>query len=162
MKDKFTQLDLGKDTIIDVGKVYARLIECGIEFNQEQDVNLTNEKYRDLRDEFNDILLGLDPRYTGEKEYKFSSYLKKTTAENARKNLEKMAGNIIYLSGHRLYSKYETNITLLENNIEKLYSEVLSVYIKNPYEKLKEKIVQNYSKLAGEEKDLLKKMNEEM
>lgn len=162
MKDKFIQLNLGKDTIIDVGKVYARLIECGIEYNQEQDINLKNEKYRDLMDEFNDILLGLDPKYTGEKEYKFSSYLINTTAENARKNLKKMAGNIIYLSGHRLYSKYETNITLLENNIEKLYSEILGVYIKNPYEKLKEKIVQNYSKLAVEEKDLLKKMKEEV
>lgn len=157
----FTQLNLGNETIIDVGEVYARLIEFGIQYNQEQDKDFIKEKYEDLKGEFNEIMFGIDPRYTGEEECKFSSYLKNTTAENARKNLEKMEGNIIYLSNQNLYSKYEEDIEALEDEIDKLYSEVLRLYVKNPHEKLKDEIVQKYRELATEEKNLLKKMKEE-
>lgn len=154
-KEKIMTLKIEKDKSINIGEFYAGIIECGIEYKKEQEEDLIKENYDELMNIFDNIMLGIDSRYSGEKEYKFSSYLKNTTVQNVKKNLEKMEGNIVYMMTQKLQKDYKKEIEDLEEKIRKLYSKVAKIYTRNPNEKLKDELIRNYCNLAAETKRFL-------
>ena len=161
-KENMTRLNLEKEFSIDIAEVYSGLIDCGIAYELGREKSLIKENYKELMKKFINVLDGRDSVYIGNKEYKYSSYLKNTTAENTIKNLEKMVGNIVYMESHEVYREYEDDIEDLKDNISKLYSKVAEVCARNPYERLKEGLIKDYRELAVDEKRLLNKMKEEI
>lgn len=138
------------------------MIDCGIAYELGKEKSLIKENYNELMKKFTNVLDGRDSEYMGNKEYKYSSYLKNTTAENTIKNIAKMAGNIVYMESQEVYREYENDIEDLKDNISNLYSKVAEVCARNPYERLKEELIKDYRGLAVDEKRLLNKMKEEI
>ena len=100
--------------------------------------------------------------YNGNEKQRFSSYLKNITAENAKLNLEKMAGNILYLRIGNFLVWKENKINELQEKIQELYLKVIEVYVNDKSRELNQEIIQTYRKLAVEEKDLLDQINDEV
>ena len=98
----------------------------------------------------------------GNEKQRFSSYLKNITAENAKLNLEKMAGNILYLRKGNFLVWKENKINELQEKIQELYLKVIEVYVNDKSRELNQEIIQTYRKLAVEEKDLLDQINDEV
>lgn len=161
-KENMTRLNLGKEFSIDIAGIYSGLIDCGIAYELGKEKSLIKENYNELMKKFTNVLDGRDSEYMGNKEYKYSSYLKNTTAENTIKNIAKMAGNIVYMESQEVYREYENDIEDLKDNISNLYSKVAEVCARNPYERLKEELIKDYRGLAVDEKRLLNKMKEEI
>lgn len=157
-KEQFTELKLSDNITINIGAIYASLIECGKDNLQRKE----KEEFEKLKNMFNNIFEEKSDVYNGNEKQRFSSYLKNITAENAKLNLEKMAGNILYLRKGNFLVWKENKINELQEKIQELYLKVIEVYVNDKSRELNQEIIQTYRKLAVEEKDLLDQINDEV
>lgn len=134
------------------------MIECGKDNLQRKE----KEEFEKLKNMFNNIFEEKSDVYNGNEKQRFSSYLKNITAENAKLNLEKMAGNILYLRKGNFLVWKENKINELQEKIQELYLKVIEVYVNDKSRELNQEIIQTYRKLAVEEKDLLDQINDEV
>ena len=134
------------------------MIECGKDNLQRKE----KEEFEKLKNMFNNIFEEKSDVYNGNEKQRFSSYLKNITAENAKLNLEKMAGNILYLRKGNFLVWKENKINELQEKIQELYLKVIEVYVNDKSRELNLEIIQTYRKLAVEEKDLLDQINDEV
>lgn len=164
-KENFFELRLAENKVINIGKLYADLVECGIVYVKEQlqvemdmEEEELNDAFQNQLDEFEDILSGEHYLYDRFKRQKFSSYLKNITSKNVIANLEKMASNIAYLRMQSESYNYGNRISELENKLRDIYVKVARIYVENETEKLDKGIIQTYRELAAEENDLLNRI----
>ena len=134
------------------------MIECGKDNLQRKE----KEEFEKLKNMFNNIDEEKSDVYNGNEKQRFSSYLKNITAENAKLNLEKMAGNILYLRKGNFLVWKENKINEMQEKIQELYLNVIEVYVNDKSRELNQEIIQTYRKLAVEEKDLLDQINDEV
>ncbi|MFR8133522.1 MAG: hypothetical protein ACLU7X_06655 [Anaerostipes hadrus] len=164
-KEEFCELRLAENKMVNVGELYADLVECGI-FKEEEELRIEmgmqegelNNAFRNQIDNFEAILSGDFYLYDRFQRQKFSSYLKNITSKNVITNLEKMASNVAYLRTKPESYDIGNRINELENKLRDAYIKVARIYVEDETEKLDKEIIQTYRELAAEENDLLNRI----
>ena len=164
-KEEFCELRLAENKMVNVGELYADLVECEI-CKEEEELQIEmgmqegelNNVFRNQIDNFEAIISGDSYLYDRSQRQKFSSYLKNITSKNVITNLEKMASNIAYLKTKPESYDIGNRINELENKLRDTYIKVARIYVEDETEKLDKGIIQTYRELAAEENDLLNRI----
>lgn len=134
---------------VDICEIYARLIEKKsqeIEGGQKQNVF---DKGNELVQQFRDKITVESTTYIN-KIKRVSTYLKNTSAENAKGNLDNLANNIQYYRG--IKKKLPENL-----DTEKLcgfYEQVIQIYLQDVKTQLSQELYSLYKQMVKIEKDI--------
>lgn len=139
-----TDFYLSKDKKIDVCKLYATLTDIARTY--EETTNKVNREGERLMLEFKEKLRVTPlPEQWDTQSQKASSYLKNTTAENAKMNLEYLAANIQRYIGETKKEPYGLNAEALCD----LYGKVLNLYLSNKSAQISDELRNDYKRLAA-------------
>lgn len=139
-----TAFSLSKDKKIDVCKLYAILTDIARIY--EETTNKVNREAERLMLEFKEKLRVTPlPEQWDTQSQKASSYLKNTTAENAKMNLEYLAANIQRYIGENKKEPYGLNAEALCD----LYGKVLNLYLSDKSAQISDKLRNDYKRLAA-------------
>ena len=139
-----TVFSLSKDKKIDVCKLYAILTDIARTY--EETTNKVNREGERLMLEFKEKLRVTPlPEQWDTQSQKASSYLKNTTAENAKMNLEYLAANIQRYIGENKKEPYGLNTEALCD----LYGKVLNLYLSDKSAQISDELRNNYKHLAA-------------
>lgn len=139
-----TVFSLTKDKKIDVCKLYAILTDIARTY--EETTNKVNREGERLMLEFKEKLRVTPlPEQWDTQSQRASSYLKNTTAENAKMNLEYLAANIQRYIGENKKEPYGLNAEALCD----LYGKVLNLYLSNKSAQISDELRNDYKRLAA-------------
>lgn len=139
-----TDFSISKDRKIDVCKLYAILTDIARTY--EETTNKVNREGELLMLEFREKLRVTPlPEQWDAQSQKASSYLKNTTAENAKINLEYLAANIQRYIGENKKEPFGLNTEALCD----LYGKVLKLYLSDKNAKISDELKNDYKRLAA-------------
>ena len=139
-----TDFSISKDKKIDVCKLYAILTDIARTY--EETTNKVNREGERLMLEFREKLrITPLPEQWDTQSQKASSYLKNTTAENAKMNLEFLAANIQRYIGENKKEPYGLNTEALCD----LYGKVLNLYLSDKNAQISDELKNDYKRLAA-------------
>ncbi len=139
-----TNFLLSKDKKIDVCKLYAILTDTARSY--EETNNKVNREGERLMLEFREKLRVTPfPERWDTQSQKAASYLKNTTAENTKINLDYLAANIQRYIGENKKEPYGLNIEELCD----LYGKVLNLYLSDKNAKISDELRNDYKRLAA-------------
>lgn len=139
-----TVFSLSKDKKIDVCKLYAILTDIARTY--EETTNKVNREGERLMLEFKEKLRVTPlPEQWDTQSQKAASYLKNTTAENAKMNLEYLAANIQRYIGENKKEPYGLNAEALCD----LYGKVLNLYLSDKSVQISDELRNDYKRLAA-------------
>lgn len=139
-----TDFSISKDRKIDVCKLYAILTDIARTY--EETTNKVNREGELLMLEFREKLRVTPlPEQWDTQSQKAASYLKNTTAENAKINLEHLAANIQRYIGENKKEPYGLNTEVLCD----LYGKVLNLYLSDKNAKISDELRNDYKRLAA-------------
>lgn len=139
-----TVFSLSKDKKIDVCELYAFLVDIARTY--EETTNKVNREGERLMLEFKEKLRVTPlPEQWDAQSPKASSYLKNTTAENAKINLEYLAANIQRYIGENKKEPYGLNTEALCD----LYGQVLNLYLLDKSAQISDQLRNDYKRLAA-------------
>ena len=135
---------LSEDKKIDVCELYAFLVDIARTY--EETTNKVNREGERLMLEFKEKLRVTPlPEQWDTQSQKAASYLKNTTAENAKMNLEHLAANIQRYIGENKKEPYGLNIEALCD----LYGKVLNLYLSDKKAQISDELRNDYKRLAA-------------
>ena len=135
---------LSEDKKIDVCELYAFLVDIARTY--EETTNKVNREGERLMLEFKEKLRVTPlPEQWDTQSQKAASYLKNTTAENAKMNLEHLAANIQRYIGENKKEPYGLNIEALCD----LYGKVLNLYLSDKNAQISDELRNDYKRLAA-------------
>ena len=139
-----TDFSISKDRKIDVCKLYAILTDIARTY--EETTNKVNREGELLMLEFREKLRVTPlPEQWDTQSQKAASYLKNTTAENAKINLEYLAANIQRYIGENKKEPFGLNTEALCD----LYGKVLNLYLSDKNAKISDELKNDYKRLAA-------------
>ena len=139
-----TDFSISKDKKIDVCKLYAILTDIARTY--EETTNKVDREGERLMLEFREKLrITPLPEQWDTQSQKASSYLKNTTAANAKMNLEYLAANIQRYIGENKKEPYGLNTEALCD----LYGKVLNLYLFDKNAQISDELKNDYKRLAA-------------
>lgn len=134
---------LSEDKKIDVCELYAFLVDIARTY--EETTNKVNREGERFMSEFKEKLRVTPLPEKWDTQRKASSYLKNTTAENAKMNLEYLAANIQRYIGENKREPYGLNTEALCD----LYGKVLNLYLSDKNAQISDELRNDYKRLAA-------------